>query len=218
MAGRVALLLCFAVVRTSCAVAMYPLGLSAAAQLLEVTLPSAKSSVRAAYRKKAAVFHPDVSRGADARENFIRITAAYETLLQFAAPVRAPSAEHATAPHQPPEPAQQSETDLFAQRVAAWRSFWAVSLQATQLASEAERQAVQQSVLSTELARLRELLAVRLRQDGPRSRAVDSCRARYAQCSSRHADVSCAVRTLRARVHTLQREATELQAAAQRVA
>ena len=38
---------------TAAAVAHYPLGLSAAANLLEVTLPTARSAVRAAYRRKA---------------------------------------------------------------------------------------------------------------------------------------------------------------------
>jgi DnaJ-class molecular chaperone with C-terminal Zn finger domain len=216
-------LLCLLQCRALCgAIATYPLGLSAAAQLLEVTLPSARPALRAAYRKKAAASHPDVCKHADAAAQFLRITAAYETLLQFSivAPPQAP-------PSPPPQGAAQrrpnkagarngGEADNFARRVAAWRAYWVVALQASQMASEAERKAAQQAVLAGELVRLRDQLQSLLRrEDGARSAAVDGCRARYAQCSSRHADASCDASTLRARARQLQEEAQALQRDAQ---
>ena len=79
--ASVALLLCG--ISTAAALAPYPLGLHAAASLLEVTLPTPKATVKAAYRRKARISHPDVSKRADAASHFVQLTAAYETLLQF---------------------------------------------------------------------------------------------------------------------------------------
>merc|ERR1712185_828749 len=72
----------------------YPLNLATAAALLELRLPSPRSTVRAAYRKKATLAHPDVVASASA-ESFLQLTAAYELLLQFG-----------TCPTPPPPPPQ----------------------------------------------------------------------------------------------------------------
>ena len=211
----VGLLLCALAPSDGAFAPKYPIGLNAAAQLLEVALPSPKTVVKAAYRKKARTAHPDVSQAADATAYFLRITAAYETLLQFSVVAPRATPPPPSRPQNKPqdEPANKAEGD-FQSRVATWRVFWQTSLQATQLATEAERKAVQQSVLKTELDALREELAT-LRAAGAAASAVDTCRARYAQCASNHADVSCAVKTLRARVSLLQKEAMRMQANAQ---
>ena len=196
----------------------FPLNLNAAARLLEVTLPSAKGTVRAAYRKKATIVHPDVNKHPNAAADFLRITAAYEVLLQFsfaappprtAAPPRGAGTASTAAPPR--------HEDVFTRRVNAWREYWQVTLQATQLSVEAERKTAQQNVLAVELERLRsQLQAVQLQSHS--KTVVDGCRARYAKVASEHADVACAVRTLRGRVVVMQKEAKRLEALAQEVA
>ena len=92
-----------------------------------------------------------------------------------------------------------------------------MTLQATQLSVEAERKTAQQNVLAVELERLRsQLQAVQLQSHS--KTVVDGCRARYAKVASEHADVACAVRTLRGRVVVMQKEAKRLEALAQEVA
>ena len=216
----------------------FHIGLSAAAELLEVNFPSSKKSVRAAYRKKAASMHPDVSQAADAASQFLRITVAYETLLQYSylVPIspppppspspaepappraddhfarRAPRAQSSDAPY------ERSEAG-FASRVATWREYWVVSLQAEALAAETTKLAMQQRVLESELSRLRDKLASLVADAGParesmdavRARQIDHCRGRYAHASSKLADVSCALRTHEARVRMMREEAARLE-------
>lgn len=224
-------------VATSAYLPNYPLGLSAAADLLEITLPTSKSGVRAAYRKKASTTHPDVSAAADAATHFLRITTAYETLLQFSytvpitmppkpkpaepsAPPRTSDYYADTRPHSEATDASRERSEVgFAARVASWREYWTASLQAEALATELRKASMQQSVLASELVRLREQLAT-LRQNevpcggGARSRLINHCSGRYAHCSSKHADVSCTVRTLEARVRMMREEATRLERSA----
>ena len=198
----------------------YPLSLAAAAELLEIKPPLSRPAVRAAYRKKAATSHPDVSKREDAAAHFLRITTAYETLLQFSLITPTP-AQESTAPPADFERREPPEADLFARRVAAWREYWQASVQVQQLATEVQRKAAHQAVLAGELQLLRKQLAKLLRQVGPsggmRAQLVNECRARYAKCAAQHADVSCSVSTLQARVRMLQEEATLLQERAQRV-
>ena len=66
---------------SAAAAAHYPLNLASAATLLEVSLPTAKPSLRAAYRAKASVCHPDA--GVTDAAQFLRVTAAYELLMQL---------------------------------------------------------------------------------------------------------------------------------------
>ena len=224
----------------------FPIGLAAAAELLEVTLPQSRAGVRAAYRKKAATAHPDVSPHADAAAQFLRITTAYETLLQFSlstsytAPSSAPDAGTAS---QSAGASQQSaasrygdrpNADAFAHRVAAWRIYWAASLQAEQLASEAHQVAQQQATLARELAQLKAQLDVllrdaayptgrgghvgvqKVRQRG-RAHLVDRCRAKYAECASKYAEAQSAVQTMQARVRAMREEASRLEGLARAV-
>ena len=217
-------LLCVLLVaaRAALVASMYPLNLAAAAELLEVKLPSARATVRAAYRKKAAKAHPDVSHAADAAANFLRITTAYETLLQFSyvapAPAKRPTAAspqpHATQHYSGHGEKGSDEAELFGRRVAAWREYWQATLLATQLASEAERKSAQEAVLAHELDEIREQLDKALLAPWLQS-TIDDCRARYARASSEHADLSCAVQTLRGRARAQRAEAARLEEYAQ---
>ena len=208
-----------------------PLGLHAAASLLEVSLPTPKAVVRAAYRKKAATSHPDVSKQAGATAYFLRLTAAYETLLQFAV-TATPSAAASTTTPPPntatphassrPPPSSSAHTRrtsapgrdavTFEQQVAAWREFWQTSLQATRLQTEAERKSVEAMTLAAEQDVLRAELSdlVSRGADG-----VSACRARYARASAQHADATCAAQTLYGRARLLRERADSLQARAQ---
>ena len=243
----------------------YPVNLAAAASLLEISLPSSRSAVRIAYRKKALTAHPDVCGGsADATHRFMRITAAYESLLVWSTVVspmhvstsgaataesaggneatgggsgssssssstrrrrRSSSGGHSTggghdaywraaeSEHHRRSAQSRGDSEALEQRVAAWRSYWHAHLQAGQLAAEAERKRVQEGVLESEMQRLREVLATLIEQGGA---GVDACRARYARASACHADVACAVITLKARAQVLQAESLEWQEVAQR--
>ena len=221
----------------SAAVTTFPINLAAAAQLLEITLPLSRAGVRAAYRRKAATTHPDISAHSDAAAQFLRITTAYETLLQFSAfatisPPNPPSTQPtstahthtSTTPNDSYAHHSGEDGELFAKRVAAWRAYWMTSLQAEHLATEAQRVAAQQATLSRELRELQEELNELLRKHQPLPGAprtvqaahlIDRCRARYAQCASKHAEAGSAVQTLHARVRMMQEEAARLQHAAQ---
>lgn len=61
-------------------VTAYNIGLQQAARLLDLSLPTTRPLVRAAYRRKAATTHPDVASEGSA---FLQITSAYELCLQF---------------------------------------------------------------------------------------------------------------------------------------
>lgn len=227
-------------VTAAAAAAHFHIGLSAAAELLEITLPSSRAGVRAAYRRKAATTHPDTSTRPDAAIHFLRITTAYETLLQFstrstrptaaraAAPPQPSAASHATAPHdsRPHDYGDRPDAEVFAKRVAAWRAFWMASLQAEQLATEAQRVAAQQAILSHELLALKGELDALLRQHqsvagaqrgAHAAQLINRCRARYAQCASKHAQAHSAVQTLHARVRTMREEAARMEQAARQV-
>ena len=234
--ASVALLLCG--ISMAAALAPYPLGLHAAASLLEVTLPTPKATVKAAYRRKARISHPDVSKRADAASYFVQLTAAYETLLQFSVtmPASAPprgtthtqtttTTTNASPPPRPPSSQWQQRPPSYAERsrprdpvrfeqqVSAWRDFWQASLQATQLQTEADRKSVQAAVLAAERQRLSAQLNELLKEGG--GAGVDACRARYAQASAKHSDAECAARTLAARAAMLRTQASEHQDRAQ---
>lgn len=211
----------------------FPVGLAAAAELLDITLPSSRAGVRAAYRKKAATTHPDISPHAEAAADFLRVTTAYELLLQFSlSAAAAPRGHHhhgahAAAATQPAAAAygDRPDAEAFARRVAAWRVYWAAAMQAEQVASEAHRVAVQQAALAGELQELRAQLDTLLAQQQRQQRAspaaaaarlIDRCRAQYAYCAGKHADAQSAVLSLQARVRALREEATRLQGLAQR--
>jgi hypothetical protein len=49
--------------------------------LLGVTTHATEAEIRAAYRKKAKLYHPDVNKSPDAHSIFVLLTAAYETLI-----------------------------------------------------------------------------------------------------------------------------------------
>src|SRR5436190_22641205 len=52
-------------------------------QVLGVTSNANEAEIRAAYRKKAKQFHPDVNKSTDAHSQFVLITTAYETLINW---------------------------------------------------------------------------------------------------------------------------------------
>jgi hypothetical protein len=215
----------------------YPLGLAAAAQLLELSgQPLRRSAVRAAYRKKAATSHPDVSSAPNAQSHFLCITAAYETLLQFSvADIEGPahpcpssgsvSTHHSATECEatagspwssaPPQAATACHSERFEHRVAGWRLYWQASFQAAQASAEAERKALQVSALAREKEVLRAKLAAFPTHGRSTDSTLDAQRARYAAASSRHADAQCALETLRARVRMLHEEAAHLQMSAQ---
>ena len=206
----------------------YPLGLAAAAQLLELSTglgPPRRSAVRAAYRRKAAISHPDVSTAPNAQRYFLHITAAYETLLQYSvadvtsspssvsvstSPSSASTAvadedAHSTAPQAGSRRPQRFET-----QVAAWRLYWQASFQTLQCSAEAERKALQVSALAHEREGLRANLAA-FPSEGRNRATLDGMRALYAQASAKHADAECHLASLRARVRMLEEEAARLQ-------
>ena len=49
--------------------------------LLEVSSAATEAEIRAAYRRKAKVMHPDVNKSTDAHSRFVSLTIAYETLI-----------------------------------------------------------------------------------------------------------------------------------------
>ena len=219
----------------------YPLGLSAAAQLLEVRYPLPKSAVRAAYRRKAATAHPDVSTAPNAESHFLRITAAYETLLQYAVPeMAAPSSVQtsATASSSPAPPQSQSQnaaassasssaagsayssatahdTSSFERSVSCWRDYWQATVQAMRLAHEAELELRHVAKLETEQRLLRAKLAALIEIGSADGATVDGMRARYAQASADYANARCYLDTLKARVRALQADATRFHSVAQ---
>ena len=165
----------------------YPLGLAAAAQLLELSTglgPPRRSAVRAAYRRKAAISHPDVSTAPNAQRYFLHITAAYETLLQYSvadttqssmkspstvsvstSPSSAAAAEpdKAVAHSAPLWSAQAGSCrpERFEKQVAAWRLYWLASFQTLQCSAEAERKALQVSALAHEREKCSEQISRR---------------------------------------------------------
>ena len=214
----------------------YPISLSAAASLLDVVLPSPKPMLRAAYRRKAASAHPDVCNKASAREDFVRITAAYEILLQFGVSTAATPATATQSRPQPPssaaashtrasswEPAAsrtttqgwQRDSERMARRVDAWRRYWQYSFQATQAASEARAKALMCDSLGLEVDRLKLEVAQALQGD---VRLLDQLRARYARASVRLADLRSTAAMFESRAHMLQKLAMQEQELAQQIA
>lgn len=49
--------------------------------LLGISTNATESEIRAAYRKKAKLYHPDVNKSPDAHALFVLLTTAYETLI-----------------------------------------------------------------------------------------------------------------------------------------
>ena len=49
-------------------------------EILEVSVDSSTAQIKAAYRKLARKYHPDINKETDAIEIFKQITTAYETL------------------------------------------------------------------------------------------------------------------------------------------
>jgi len=221
----------------------YPLNLAAAAALLDLRLPSPRATVRAAYRRKATLAHPDVvaSESADA---FIQLTAAYELLLQFGTcpaspPQRSPqsqppptssykAAERTAAPRTastwsrprpPPQPFAR-EPERMARRVQAWRVYWQFALIAAQATSEVEIKGAAREAAQREVsARLDELQAALAR--GPQAMStgeVDVFRARYASATARLDDARCAFDAFAARARVLHEQAREQQELAQQIA
>lgn len=52
-------------------------------QILEISYNSDAIIIKKAFRKKAMQFHPDINKSTDAQEIFIRITEAYEVLIDY---------------------------------------------------------------------------------------------------------------------------------------
>jgi hypothetical protein len=52
-------------------------------QVLGIASDANEAEIRAAYRKKAKLFHPDVNKSPDAHSKFVMVTAAYETLINY---------------------------------------------------------------------------------------------------------------------------------------
>jgi curved DNA-binding protein CbpA len=50
-------------------------------QLLGITKDASEAEIRAAYRRQAKIYHPDLNKSPDAHSRFIVITNAYETLI-----------------------------------------------------------------------------------------------------------------------------------------
>lgn len=205
----------------------YPISMSAAANLLDLRLPSPRGDVRAAYRKKAATAHPDM-RGVDSAAEFLRITAAYELLLQCcpqtihtgrreAAEVPCPTSRPPSASPSRSEASSGSgrDTERMGRRVDAWREFWQVSLRATAAATEAQLKALERDALAADAQRLQhELRAVVALGGGP---GTDTLRARYATASVRLADAQCAVRSFETRARAMHQQALKLQTMAQSI-
>ena len=49
-------------------------------EILEVSVDSSTAQIKAAYRKLARKYHPDINKSPDAIEKFKKISQAYETL------------------------------------------------------------------------------------------------------------------------------------------
>lgn len=224
----------------------YPISLAAAASLLEVRVPSPRAVVRAAYRKKASVAHPDVCSHASAAEEFGRITAAYEILLQFgtsavATAVRPSSTSTSESQQQcarssspgghpgysgtaggarasgaawTASQGQHRDPERMARRVEAWRKYWQLQLQASQLADEAQRQQQQHLFVDEELQRLRARLAEALALAAD-TETVDRLRELIDETSVRLADLQCATESFQARAGVLHREALRQSSLAQ---
>jgi hypothetical protein len=52
-------------------------------KILGLPADSSVDEIKKAYRKKARLYHPDVNHSPDAKDIFIRVTEAYEFLLQY---------------------------------------------------------------------------------------------------------------------------------------
>jgi len=218
----------------------YPLNLAAAAALLELRLPSPRASVKAAYRQKATLVHPDVGSSNASPEAFVQITAAYEMMLQFGtSPTAPPPSSAPSSPaqsswtyqrppqqprrqqqhqqrHQKPPPAGR-DPERVSRRVQAWRRYWQLSFASAQAATEAEVKGAVRDAAEREVStRRNELHAAQAR--GATAAIIDSVRAQYVLATARLADAKCAADTFAARARELHSQALETQEQAQSVA
>mmetsp|Transcript_10722 Transcript_10722/g.25762 ORF Transcript_10722/g.25762 Transcript_10722/m.25762 type:complete len:202 (+) Transcript_10722:134-739(+) len=119
--------------------------LHTAADLLQVPVGASRSIVRAAYRQKAAVSHPDMTTG-DVQQ-FLQLRAAYDTCLRYsqaggvltnAHEQQAPARTYSKGAPWQPFVARREEVDskLF----SAWHSYWEVRLAANIADAKAEAQ------------------------------------------------------------------------------
>lgn len=145
--------------------------ISAAARLLELSLPSSHSAVRQAYRRKAAECHPDVRQNPVAVDEFIRVTAAYELLQEPSVLAVWRLWDQSQSPAAAPSPAAHCEvgcacyahgqrddrtssaawggdgSEKHSRRVSAWRVYWQAAVLASQ--AESEVQAIRHKLAST---------------------------------------------------------------------
>jgi hypothetical protein len=235
---------CLFLVYASCTTSalQYPVNLATAAALLDVGLPTPRNSLRAAYRKKAATTHPDISLQPNAHLEFQRITAAYEVLLQFGT-CKAPPPTTAAAPSQ--QPFRSTRTYTYAnkrtrvhvrthttssswratianhrdpgrmeRRIGAWRDYWQLSLLATKVQGEALNKGAQAAALSLDLQRLTDQLASVIAR-GESGDAIIDVQEKCAQMRTALVDLECAAHAFKARAMDLQQQAEVLQQRAQ---
>jgi hypothetical protein len=73
--------------------------------VLEVYYGSSLTQIKAAYRRLAKIYHPDIPTGSE--EKFKELSSAYATLLKLAPPDK-PSSPPPQQPRQPPQQAPKS--------------------------------------------------------------------------------------------------------------
>lgn len=226
----------------------YPVSLSVAASLLDVPLPSPRTAVRAAYRRKAAVSHPDVCKLPSANADFVRMTAAYELLLQFGMSTAAATAARpstasggSTAERSARRSGGSSSRSSYERAASTPGATWSAARaqhrdpERMQRRVEAWRKYWQLSLLANHVAsqarakqeQLRaltdevQLLQRRLGEAVACMADVQSVRllrTRCDQASAQLADVQCAVKAFEARAATLLEQAKRQEQAAQCVA
>ena len=179
--------------------------LSAAAALLKVPIGASRNDVRAAYRRQAALSHPDVAPGG--AQDILQVQAAYGLCLRFcqtgatAAGVRERDV-HTSEQTAPPPSAGPAWRDFTARRedvapdlFSVWHAYWHVELARRTAAARVELQRAtcsqKESELRTATGDLRAQAATELAQA---QRELDYLVGRHSK--------------LRARATTLEAQAT----------
>jgi len=204
--------------------------ITAAAALLELRPPSSRSAVREAYHRKAKQCHPDVQVVPVGPAEFIRVTAAYELLIQPsvldgwrnwnqqpASPAPQARADGRRADWSSPTAWGGDGSELHSRRVVAWRDYWQAAFQAGQ--ADAQLQSVRARLEET----MREVEAIRSQLSRPIAQPPpppvrDELRARLARVSAQLAQLQSEVRPLADRAQVLRDRSVELERLAQQVA
>ena len=203
------------------------ISLHAAATLLNVRLYSPRNVVRAAYRRRAALAHPDVNQAAGAHADFIRLTEAYKLLLVCAPPQGGPTfnpssnrasppptqqAEHPpeattvgweggfASPDRPPADGERRRERLSDDTDEHWRDFWAWAFRVQHLELELAQQRINCERLTREVARLQQQLEI-----------TDAQRKHLADTKAAHAAVEREIGSLSAQRYYAHWRASQLQ-------